>query len=1353
LTKRVWLRRAVKWLLTSFFSLLVLVGFTLGGFTLLMARVPAYRAQMQSWMSAQAKLDIEFASLSASWRGYGPELIFTQAQVRSADKQRVLAIADRGSVGFDLWQALRTGHLAAARLSLDGTELKVQRLANGEFELVGQADWPEYQSNNAFKLESLPVGELLIRNVRINFRDLKTGRGPWVLDQVTLDVTRDIVAGNDVLSVQGRANLPALLGKDLRFNATGRGHLQTVSQLSWQAEVIGTDLDLTGWAQTMPADWFAPNTGVGSFRIEAALTGIEPRHIAGQFHFNNVLLKVPQWHTPLPLADPLQVRADDPEAEPVAAQPVTVAAQAMPMMYDQINLEFTSDKRSNGWLTSFTQLQFNTEAHAWPVGTAQVLLDFDADQPGVLNHTQGHIDHVVLDNLWPLLVYLPDTENNARLRALNITGALDNLAFNYVRDPAGASPSYGVRSDITDLGLSPVGKWPGATGLSGTLSATGARGELRLNSRNLEIAIPRIFRTPLPADEVVGALTWTRDSGGVHLKANDLQVRNANGSAQATIMLEVPADGSSPIIDMHATGDGLDVASAPRYMPAGIMHRRVLAWLDEAFPKGTVQHAEATLKGPLRHFPFRDGSGLFLINAHIENLTMNYQPNYQPATGLVVDAEFRNQGLNAKATAGDVNGLALLQAHGSIADFRDSQVRVDAHLEGVLDRGLDYVQRSPIGPSIGSLFQRLQGQGNLSANAKLYLPLKNLKRYRVDIDANLNQARVSLPDVSEAATNVSGQLHVHNDTITAATLHGDFLQGKFSSNVQPVARGLYNIVATGEAQASSVMRLLKLPSWVRLSGVSDYRFTLPGYAARDAKDVRRLYSIDSDLQGLTVALPEPLGKPADAQRNFHLDAELHGQDVMQLRGSLDTLRALAQLRQSNDQWQFDRAGVRADAQNASLPAQPGVRVEGRIDEFTLDDWLKLGNNAASSPLSSASGTVHLQDVLRSANVTIGKFRLYGFVWPELRALLQATDNGWRIDVASNDATGQVVVPYSFDGGRALSINMDELHMRQEDQLAGANVNADKLLDPRELPSVQADIRRFRFGEHDFGALRGAAARSNKGLVANDLHINGDSFSGTGSGSWLQLDDGPQCSFNLTVESTDVRSTMQQFNYGDFITGKSGKLIAKLSWPGGVDAQLLGRASGTLELQLTDGQLLSVQPGAGRVLGLLSVAALPRRLGLDFRDLTDKGLAYDSIHADFTVTNGDAKTQNLVLHGPAAEVGVVGRMGLGTRDYDQTAMVTGDVGNALPVAGTAIGGPVVGAALLLFSKVFKEPLKGVARAYYHIGGTWDDPKVERIDADTAKASMSATESESGASTSATSGTSTGTATGNTTGKTP
>ena len=42
----------------------------------------------------------------------------------------------------------------------------------------------------------------------------------------------------------------------------------------------------------------------------------------------------------------------------------------------------------------------------------------------------------------------------------------------------------------------------------------------------------------------------------------------------------------------------------------------------------------------------------------------------------------------------------------------------------------------------------------------------------------------------------------------------------------------------------------------------------------------------------------------------------------------------------------------------------------------------------------------------------------------------------------------------------------------------------------------------------------------------------------------------------------------------------------MSWPGAPSATLLGRLNGTMKVEVADGQLLNVQPGAGRVFGLL-----------------------------------------------------------------------------------------------------------------------------------------------------------------------
>lgn len=1321
-------QRVAKWCALTLATLVVVVALTLIAFSVLMARVPEYRAQMQAWISARAKMDIEFSDLHAEWRGYGPELVFTDAVIRSSDGERLLARADEGGVGFDLWQALRTGRLAAARFSLRGTELKAQRRADGRFEVVGQADWPEFNTDASFKLDSLPVGQVSISDVRLSFRDLKTGRGPWLVDNVALIVKRS----ERVFDVQGQATLPAALGSNLSFSAHGEGNLNEVAQLRWRAQVSGKELNLAGWKQVVPEDWpknwIAPTQGQGSFELLSEWQGAQVRRIGGHLNFVDVLMQPPQWSIPLPQADSLQVRDDDPEAASSVAQAgidatrteILAAVGAAGLHYSNVELDFTSALSEQGWLTRVDRLQLARDAMPWPVGTASVLIKFgEADGIKYVSQLQAKVQTLVLNNLWPLLAYLPETEANARLRALNVSGRLFNLALQYERDAQQSAPRYGVRVEFAQLGISPVARTPGINGLSGVLLASGARGEVRLDSHDVEFNVPRIFRTPLPLDHVTGRINWTRTAQTIDLRSDDVALDNADGKAQAKFTLRIPHDGS-PVIDMQAMGTQLNAAAAPRYMPAGVMHRRTLAWLDAAFPAGTVTEAHATLKGPLRQFPFRGGEGLFLINAQIDGLTLNYQEGWLPATGLKINAEFRNAGLSATATAGDVNGLVLERAEGRIKDYRDSEINITARTQGSLDNAVRFVQQSPVGPAIGSLFQRLTAQGDMQGNASMYFPLKDFAKRRVDIGVSLKDATVSLADVAQQAKSINGSLRILNDGIVAADLRGEFLQNAFAVTTESAGRGRYNVVANGIAQAQPLAQFLKLPAWARLDGNLAYRYTMPGYAQRDAGGTRHLYTVDSDLRGLAIDLPQPVGKPANVVRALRVDADLLGDD-MQLRGALGDLRALVRLQPGKDSWRFDRAGLRADSVAAALPAHTGLRVEGRLETFVLDDWLKLGDNDGVA--NKITPATRVQDVLRGANMNIGKLRIYGFELPEVRGVLQATDEGWRIDAAGAQAAGQVLVPYEFGGARPLTLNMEVLKLTTVAAAEKTKPANGEGLDPRELPSISADIRQFHYGEHSFGHLQLNGARTTQGLQVSKLQIAGPSFNGAGSGSWLQGAGGPQSALALTLESSDVRATMQQFNYADFVAAKRGKLIANLRWPGGVDENLLGRASGTLELQVDEGQLLNVQPGAGRVLGLLSVAALPRRLGLDFRDVTDQGLAFDTIHADFNVQNGDARTENLLLRGPTAEIGIAGRIGLGARDYDQTAVVTGDVGAALPVAGVMAGGPVVGAALLLFTQIFKEPLKGVARAYYHIGGTWDDPQIERIDASEGKASLS------------------------------
>ncbi len=202
--------------------------------------------------------------------------------------------------------------------------------------------------------------------------------------------------------------------------------------------------------------------------------------------------------------------------------------------------------------------------------------------------------------------------------------------------------------------------------------------------------------------------------------------------------------------------------------------------------------------------------------------------------------------------------------------------------------------------------------------------------------------------------------------------------------------------------------------------------------------------------------------------------------------------------------------------------------------------------------------------------------------------------------------------------------------------------------------------------------------------------------------------------NLVATFTDASSdsdgtiASRSWNFGDSTTSTATNPSKTYS------------AAGTYSVSLT---VTDNQGATNSVTKSVTVTAPANVLKQLFaHPLTDKGLAYDSITGDFDFRDGNAHTSNLLLKSPAAEIGIVGRTGLAARDYDQTAVVTGHLGGPIAAAGAIAAGPAIGAALLLFSKVFKEPLSGMARGYYRITGSWDKPKVERVGAREAESTV-------------------------------
>ncbi|MGA9572793.1 MAG: AsmA-like C-terminal region-containing protein, partial [Lysobacterales bacterium] len=167
------------------------------------------------------------------------------------------------------------------------------------------------------------------------------------------------------------------------------------------------------------------------------------------------------------------------------------------------------------------------------------------------------------------------------------------------------------------------------------------------------------------------------------------------------------------------------------------------------------------------------------------------------------------------------------------------------------------------------------------------------------------------------------------------------------------------------------------------------------------------------------------------------------------------------------------------------------------------------------------------------------------------------------------------------------------------------------------------------------------------------------------------------------------------------------------WEGPPAAFALERLNGDMDISVIQGNILTADSGAGRVLGLFSLSELPRRLSMDFRDVFDEGFSFDEAKGTMKLENGTSSTDDLTLSSTVAQITIVGSTDLVAKTFDYEFTVQPGVSKTLPVIGAIAGGPIGAAAGLALQAILRDALGEAAEAKYIIRGPWENPVIEPV----------------------------------------
>ena len=200
-------------------------------------------------------------------------------------------------------------------------------------------------------------------------------------------------------------------------------------------------------------------------------------------------------------------------------------------------------------------------------------------------------------------------------------------------------------------------------------------------------------------------------------------------------------------------------------------------------------------------------------------------------------------------------------------------------------------------------------------------------------------------------------------------------------------------------------------------------------------------------------------------------------------------------------------------------------------------------------------------------------------------------------------------------------------------------------------------------------------------------------------------------FKLQVD--DAGALLERLGHAKTVRGGKGELAGQLAWNGSPFSPDSLSMSGQMTVDMGSGQFLKAEPGAARLLGVLSLQSLPRRLLLDFRDVFQDGFAFDNLTGDISMSQGVASTNNLRMRGVQAAVLMEGKASLVDETQDLRVFVVPEINAGTASLAYAVINPAVGLGSFLAQMFLRKPLTEANTREFHVTGPWADPKVNRV----------------------------------------
>ncbi|WP_321798366.1 YhdP family protein [Caballeronia sp. J97] len=1380
----------------------VVAGVYVGLRYIVMPQVDSFRPRIEQLVSSQIHAQLRIGRISARWSGLSPTFDIDNLSIDAADGAPGLAVPHASA--SIAWASLLHLRPKLADLTVDGPDVIIARNADGAVSVAGVPIPTHRTGSNAFTTWLLGQDHILLRDGTLRWRDAQRAAPEIAFKRLHLAIVND--GTRHRLALKAPADGDVLHGP-LDFRADFRHQPFTAmgAPANWTGRLyLSTGpVDLPTLARYVKLP-FQMYDGRINNQIWLNFARGQLQNATGEVIGANVALRVraTQPRLDLPIARfGWSVEKNDTEytldlrdlhaelGQPPLDDGTPVArllvSRSLNVMYRQPSvgkgqiMRLTGDSADIGILAEF--------ARALPV-PAKVLNELVRFNP------RGQVSNYTLYSERAA----PKTEEealeqrkkgDAPLVHYTLKGNLEGLSIQAQEPPPGLTINNHPRAGI-----------PGVENLWGNVDANEKEGRITIDTKNVAVTIPGAFDDPrLTFDSLKGNARWNvadaiapgelRRAFTIHLET--LRVKNADAEGEVTADYWNQGHGRGNL-DLKAKVAHLKVTSLVRYLPTSL-NERVRVYLGHALQAGVAKNGTIEVHGDLTRFPYAKfpDAGVFRINAPFSGgkfdptpfpprKMANGMPNFWPAfEGIDGTFTLAQNKLGFDIDRGHYRGVKVSKVVGRIDDTgnRETKLWIDGRARGPLADMLQYVDDSSLGLMAKHATRKIDAKGDAELALTLGIPRYRPPAPQPPIKPEY-KGSVTFVDNEVTYGNLPPLTHLRGragfaaktvtlDGLTAQLLGGDV---RAKGGVQP--DGSYAIDVNGRIGADAATRLNKrLTPQVaafmkRIDGAAPYELHVRG-----VRNALPNVQASSDLTGLGIDLPAPLGKPRGTPMplSFTFQPATGGaSDLHDARLSVGPLAAHYVFQQ------IGRAQVKIDPQNpaepmnmrarlnvvrgaigvnkpADLPAD-GVSVAADLNELDADAWRKtFADISASAPESPAVATAPpapmsenvRQFIPTRAAIHFTTLKLLDRRWENvvIDASGSETDRKWQANIASDQVTGNVAWTRGAtkESPGALQARFDKVVIPEKMQgdLAGKMIRKP----PRNMPTIDLIVNELVFRGHSLGRLEVDAHNE---VVADEpiwtldkLELANPDATFTANAMWRTLPGGVmkaaqpdtmpadtddrisrRTSLDFKLDVKNGGQLIDRFGAPHVVQSGSGTVSGHAAWNGDPATFDVNTLDGNVAVDLRHGQILRA-PGAAKWLGIFSLRSLANLLTLHFDDVVGKGLPFEKITGNAKINDGISRTDDFLMVTSPARVQMRGIVDMPKETQDLHVKVIPTVGAGAVALGAAVINPLLGLGALAADLALSASIQKAFALDYSITGSWSKPVIQRLNGDQGK----------------------------------